>query len=793
MSTERVTAFGAPGLAPTQAPGDKDMVTRSLGTSRVAVTIGRGIVNEVYWPTLSRPQVRDLGFLVTGRGFWTEVQYEGDYTLDVPDPSAPLPMITHHHDRFDLRLQAVCSVDLDALVIEYELKPTIASPADDALTLHVLIAPHIGGTGNANRAWSDGFALHASRALQWHEATDDAAEHLVVLCDPPPANVSVGYVGFSDGWQDINAHGRATYAFTDAPNGNVALTATLQGWCGRVALGLATTAAGAVHVAGAAMTVPTAAAVEEFLAGWRTWSANLPDFGGDARTVTLARTSAMVIKVHEDVVHPGAIVASLATPWGFAHDDPGGYHLVWPRDCAESALALAAIGRTDEALATARFLAARQLPDGHWNQNFTTAGDAYWSGLQLDETALPVVLVLKLAELGVVEPSDAVLAPMVRAAVQYLGANGPFTDEDRWEESRGASPFTLAATIVALAGASLGGWLSAEAAAYALSLADWWNERIEDEVFVTGSPIDEIYGTSGHYERIAAPGPFGRRGDIVVANRQGQLDRVERLVGLEFLAIVRFGLRSPFDVGIVDTVRIVDGELRVDTPGGPLYRRYQNDGYGEHDDGAPFDGSGVGRLWPLLTGERGMYAAAAGEDPWPYLRAMCASTSLGDLLPEQVWDGPALPDRHLVPGKPSGSATPLVWAHSEFLKLLMKATNNTDADMIGLVRDRYVNGHLALVAHVRDELDVVVRSVDGGWPDICVESAMPFRLHAGIDGWQSVRDVDAISLGLSRFGVRLTSAELGDASSIEWTRFDPVSSSWEGRDHQIRIERPSVQ
>ena len=76
----------------------------------------------------------------------------------------------------------------------------------------------------------------------------------------------------------------------------------------------------------------------------------------------------------------------------------------------------------------------------------------------------------------------------------------------------------------------------------------------------------------------------------------------------------------------------------MDTPSGPCWHRYNEDGYGEHDDGSAYDGTGRGRAWPLLTGERGHYELCAGRDPLPYLEAMARMASPGGMLPEQVWD-----------------------------------------------------------------------------------------------------------------------------------------------------------
>lgn len=138
-------------------------------------------------------------------------------------------------------------------------------------------------------------------------------------------------------------------------------------------------------------------------------------------------------------------------------------------------------------------------------------------------------------------------------------------------------------------------------------------------------------------------------------------------VALDFLQLVRLGLRRAGDPWVLDSVQIADTLLRSDTPMGPAWHRYPGDGYGEHADGTAFDG--VGRGWPLLTGERGHYAPSAGEDPLPYLQAINNMAGDNGMLPEQVWDVAPLPERGLHPGRPSGSAMPLAWAHGEFVKL----------------------------------------------------------------------------------------------------------------------------
>jgi glucoamylase len=760
-------AFGAPGIAPTFAAGDKDAVTTALGTSRMWATVGGGVLNEVFWPNTGRPQLRDLGFLVTGPGFWTEVKRVADYTVATPDPAVPLITVVHHHHRYQLTLDICCDPRRDCVVMRYRLDNPHPELGD--VSLHVLAAPHLGGDGHDNDAYADNDALVASR--------DGEALAIVDLAGFSQA--SAGYVGASDGWQDCAQHGQPTWSFARALRGNVALTGSCMHTSGEIAVACATTIPGARGLARASLIEGYDAIAAAFNAAWRQWASGAALNDGHGELDIVARTSAMVLKVHEDLTYPGAIVASLATPWGFAHDDRGGYHLVWPRDCCETGLAMVAIGLYADARKVLEFLASNQSADGHWPQNFTPDGDAYWSGIQLDETALPVIFALKLHELGQVDLGvDGPLTVMIERACRYLAANAPVTMQDRWEETAGISPFSLAAVIAALAGAAeIDGCLSLVDANQARSLADWWHSRIDDLVYVSSTPLDVRFGIAGHYVRIGLAG--GGRGSVQIPNRGGDQVDVSELVGLEFLALVRFGLRAADDARITDTVAAVDAILARDLPTGRYYYRYQDDGYGERDDASPFDGAGRGRLWPLLSGERGHYALDAGADPVPYLQAMAASRSRGGLIPEQVWDSDPVPERRLALGRPTGSASPLVWAHAEYLKLHAAYTRGVRADLLGTVADRYRAPVAVTVAHLRSELDATVTATT-----VVIESVAPFTLHVGVDGWKTVNDIDSEPAGLALHAVTLPDS-FAHAATINWTRFDRATGLWEGVDHLI--------
>ncbi|HMK95967.1 MAG TPA: glycoside hydrolase family 15 protein [Acidimicrobiales bacterium] len=763
MSDERAgaLAFGAPGIAPTWTSSAKDEVTTALGSGRLWATVGFGILNEVYWPGSGRPQIRDMGFILAGQGQWVEVKRARRYNIESASPGAPLVRAVHAGDNYRLELEFLPDPSRDVLLIAYRL--------DSSMSLYPLLAPHLGGSGRGNTAWVE-------RGL--HAVNGDQA--LALLSSVGFERASAGYVGFSDGWQDFARNGAMTWEFGRAENGNVAIMGELPPGEGVLALGFASTPTGAATLAGSALDEGYRRAREAFLRGWHNWCDQLELPSGPAKLRDEALLSAAVLKVHEDRDFPGATVASLSVPWGFAHDDPGGYHLVWARDAVEAGFSLVAIGDTEGARRMLSYLVATQASDGHWAQNFFPDGRPFWTGIQLDETGFPILLAAKLREMGA--GGEDSVARMVRAAASYLAQNGPLSPEDRWEENPGASPFTLAVEVAALAAAA--DWLDGADRDYALGLADCWNERIEEWTYLTNTELAQHYGVAGHYVRIGPdPGSGGLRGRVELHNRVGEAVPAKALVGLEFLYLARLGLRSPTDPRVNDTLAVVDGELRVELPTGTAYRRYEGDGYGEHADGSPFDGTGIGRAWPLLAGERGHGALMRGEDPVPYLESMAQMTGPGGLIPEQVWDAEAIPAFNLYPGKPTGSAMPLVWAHSEYLKLYVGVTTKLPVERLVGVERRYGKAAEPAATWFWRDSSPFARLPAGR--ALVLEAGRPFTLHFGYDGWQDVSDRGSDPLGLGMHGARVAAEELLPHKSLQFTRrFD---SGFEGRDWDVEL------
>lgn len=681
------TAPGAPGVALNWCGGAKQAVGTSLGTARVWFTIGQGILNEVYYPRVDLPQLRDLGFIVADdAGFWQEVKRLDDCNVTLAEPGVPAVTVVHRHARFTLTQRLVAEPHRDAMLIDLELD------GDPGLCPYVLLAPHLGGTGYGNDAE---IAQHRGRRVLWAEQGPFGLALAAVDALQRDAfeRASAGFTGTSDGWQDFDRHGAMRRQYRRAGPGNVALCAQLPRRC-TLALGLGSSREAAATLAIASLTQPFEHAWHEQIALWHAWHATChPPRRFQALPATLRdalRTSAMVLRTHRDQTFRGAMVASLSVPWGEYADERPGYHLVWPRDLVECAGALLAVGAEGDARETLRYLIATQRGDGSWYQNQWLGGKPYWHGIQLDEVAFPVLLAGILADrdaLGGIEVTD-----MAQRALGFIARNGPVSPQDRWEENSGVNTFTMAVCIAAMVCGAR--FLPSAQEAFVLELADYWNARLDDWTSVRGSPLDRRLGIGGHYLRGTPPEALRDASALArvapIKNRRDDpgLPASEQIGG-DFLQLVRYGLRRADSPLITDSVAMMDELLRVELPQGPCWYRYNGDGYGEQIDGGPYDGTGRGRPWPLLLGERGHYELARGGDALPYLEAMAAMMDGAGMLPEQVWDGADLPARHLRRGGPTGSAMPLAWAHAEFIKLACSIVEGRPVDRPAPLWARY--------------------------------------------------------------------------------------------------------
>jgi glucoamylase len=773
-------AFGQPGIAPTWTSSAKDLVGCALGPARVWFTSGFGILNEVYFPRVDIPQIRDLGFIVAdGRGFWVEVKRERCYRTQLPRSGIPALEIVHLHARFELRIRLAPDPQRDVILLD------VALQGDDTLRPYALLAPHLGGTGRDNRAEA---TSHRGRRILWAERGPFGLA--LAAADPRQRDawgaISAGYVGASDGWQDFARNGRLAWRFDTAGPGNVALIGELPR-VATLALAFGSSRESAATLAYSSLCQPFTDVWTQHVDTWRAWQeqletpADLPEAVRDQLA-----TSAMVLRTHRDKTYPGAMVASLSVPWGNTHDDIGGYHLVWPRDLVESAGGLLALGALDEARDILRYLIATQLQSGCWAQNQWLGGKAFWQGNQLDEAAFPVLLAAALRERNALDGIAA--ETMIRNALSFIARTGPATEQDRWEEDAGINAFTLAACIAALVcGAA---WLDPPARDWALRIADDWNARIESWTVVWETALARAHGVAGYYVRIAPPtGPDGATHlaqILPIKNRvcDPRIPADEQLA-TDFLQLVRFGLRDPQDPLVIDTIKVIDHQLKVDTPAGRAWHRYTGDGYGEQDDGSPFNGTGRGRAWPLLTGERGHYELAAGRDPLPDLLAMAAMAGRCGLISEQVWDSDPIPERSLEPGKPTGSAMPLVWAHAEFIKLAASRAMQRPFDRPEAVWQRY-RGRRPDPTHAIWTPRFRITEIRPG-QTLCLCLPTAARVRFGFDGWQRLADIESTDSGLTQHVVELPTSGLTAGTRVDFTLFWIDSATWDGRDYRIDV------
>jgi glucoamylase len=802
MSETKGNAPGGPGIPARWTSSAKIGVGTSLSPeSRVWFTLSHGIFNEIYYPRVDQACTRDMGLIVTdGQAFFSEEKRHAEHEVSFLAEGVPAYRLvsTCEEGRYRIEKEILSDPTRDAVLQRTHFEALKGNLKD--YHLYVLLSPHLGNRGAGNTAW-----VGAYKGVPMLMAQQDAVA-LALACSVPWLKQSVGYVGDSDGWQDLSQHKEMTWTYERAEDGNVALTGEIDLQAGEgsfvLALGFGRNPAEAGQRALASLMDGFEEARRGYIQAWRTWQTGLRSLeveGAPPCPRDLCRVSSAVLRTHEAKRFPGGLIASLAIPWGFARgdDDLGGYHLVWPRDLGESAGGLLAIGAHEDAYRVIHYLQVTQEADGHWPQNMWLDGRSYWSGIQMDEAAFPILLVDMARREGALsgEEGDR-LWPMVRRAASFLVCNGPVTQQDRWEEDPGYSPFTLAVEIAALlAAADMAAENGEEEAAdYLRETADAWNANIERWTYVTGSDLARENGVEGYYVRIAPPetsdAASPTAGFVAIKNRPpGQSQEpADEIVSPDALALVRFGLRAADDPRITNTVRVIDALLKVETPYGPAWHRYNDDGYGEQEDGGPFDGTGIGRAWPLLVGERAHYELAAGrrERALELMGAMEAFANEGSLIPEQVWDSEDIPEHELSCGRPSGSAMPLVWAHAEYIKLRRSLHDGQVFDMPPQTVQRYLKDQTGS-PYAMWRFNHKSQSMRVG-QTLRVEALAPAVVHWSTDDWASKQDARTQDTGLGMHIVDLPTGDLGAGTAIVFTFYWPQEDRWEGTDFHVQIE-----
>ncbi len=795
-------AFGAPGLEPRWTSSTKDAVgTAYSGSSRVWFTCSHGILNEVYHPTIDRPQMRDMGFLITdGETFLHEEKRDLESKFEYIQEDSLGVRYINSDPQGRYRLVKEIITDPHRAVVLMHVRLEGHAELLPRLKVYALLAPHLdgGGAGNSARALDvAGHKMLMAWKGSWALATSATCGF---------ARVSCGFVGQSDGWRDLTENFHMDWEFDSATNGNVALMGELNlDNCVQsgarefvLAIGFGEGLHAAMQATVSALVTPFERHRDRFIEQWQrvpspNWLAARAGDGGK-----LMRTSHNVLLAHEDKTFSGAFVASASIPWGQAKgdDDLGGYHLVWTRDMVQTATALLACKRVEAARRALVYLACTQQPDGGFAQNFWIDGTPYWRGVQLDEVAFPLILAWRLWKENELDRMD--IFTFVERAAGFLVRHSPITNQERWEENAGYSPSTLAAVIAGLICAAeiVRTHDADEMATFLEELADWIEKHIEDWT-VTNSGVlhPEI---KRHYMRIRPPEcgeayaheECGK--EIVKLSNQppGAPNTFEarEIIDGGFLELVRYGVKRADNSLIVDSLKVLDAVLKRDLPQGPAWLRYNHDGYGQTADCRPFEGWGQGRPWPLLTGERAHYELAAGNGYEVLVRTYEQFATCGDMLPEQVWDEPERGNCSMKLGEPAGSAVPLVWAHAEYLKLLRSAGDGKVFDRIDPVYERYCEPEGQ--SRRRHDLEIYsqrrpIQRMDAG-NSLRILNESYFIVTWTDDGWKTVQTTASRGLGSAGFSADINPRAGADA--VEWTHYFPEQDAWLGYNVKVKID-----
>jgi len=787
-------AFGRPGIPPRWTSSSKEGIgTAYSASSRVWFTISYGILNEIYFPTIDRPQTRDMQFLITdGASFFHEERRDLDHEIECIASDALGYRVTSsdRDHRYRLVKEIISDPHQACVLINTRLEgdPEFLK----RLQIYALLAPHldVGGYGNSARRFKT--AGH-NVLIAWK-----AGKFLAMGADVGFNKTSCGYVGHSDGWQDLHKDFHLDWEFDTAEDGNVAVVGEVNRSPDReftVGIAFGDSLHGAITALEQSLATPFAEHRQKFIDQWHRSSngmKKLDSVSGDKGR--LYRTSRNLLLAHEDKTFAGALIASASIPWGnFKGDkDLGGYHLVWTRDMVNSALALLATDDRATPLRALVYLACCQQADGGFAQNFWIDGTPYWQGIQLDEVAFPVLLAWHLWKKDALRDFDPY--SMVISAAAYLVRHGPATQQERWEEDSGYSPSTLAVCIAALVCAA--DFATAKGkqddARFLLDYADFLESHIERWTVTTDGSL--VPGIKRHYIRIhpaaigdPSPDEDPNHGLLTIRNRppgQPWQFPARNIAGSGFLELVRYGVRKPGDPLVEDSLRVVDAVLKVNTPFGPCWHRYNHDGYGTRADGGPFQGWGQGRAWPLLTAERAHYEFAAGRDVRKLIHTMEQFAFKGRMLPEQIWDGSDMKSAGMYFGQPAGSAMPLMWAHAEYVKLLRSVADGHVFDLIPVVAERYLKKRgrkdLEVWKHTRQVREVTAGQV------LRIQAPESFRLRWTNDGWASASDTPSTSTGI---GIEFADIAIhgNQNAPLQFTFFWTGSNRWEGHNYEVAI------
>ncbi|MFP3960968.1 glycoside hydrolase family 15 protein [Actinomadura fulvescens] len=676
-------APGAPGKASTWAAGDKDGFGTAKNTrSKVWYTLNDGALTEVFFPRIDTPATRDTQLVVSDGATFTDREDRDTVSrVRLADPRSLVyqQVNTAKSGKYRITKTYVADPGRSAVLADVRFESLTGRP----YTVYVLHDAGLGLNANDDTGRSEGGLV----------ATDGVLSS-AVLVSPGFTKMSSGYADRSDGWTDLQGDHRMDWSYSATQRGNVVqigrtrLTGLPGGQRLTLALGFDARPQTALATAQASLGRGFSSARSAYSDEWHDYLASLRPIPSAAKAWRFTYTaSVMHLAAHEDKTFRGGFVAAPSRPWAWANElqHLPVYIAVWSRDQYQIATALLAAGdRAAANRALDHLWTRQQRPDGSFPQNARLDGEPVFGGLQMDEVAFPIVLS---HQLGRAEWAR------VRRSADFLLARGPRTDQERWENIGGYSPATIAAEIAGLvAAADLARRNGAAGlAARYLRTADQWRRDLDRWTLTRNGPLS----AEPYYLRITDNGDANSGAPIQIADGGPLVDQ-RRVVDPSFLEMVRLGVRSAKDPGILSTLRVIDARLMYRTSNGPFWHRSSFDGYGERRDGTQWEpvpsGSGetVGRGWPLLTGERGEYALAARQPAQRYLDTMARVAQESQVMAEQVWDHtPPAGSGRFTPGENTFAATPLAWSHAQFVRLAHSIDAGRPVETPRIVACRY--------------------------------------------------------------------------------------------------------
>jgi glucoamylase len=767
-SWSQTAASDGPGATSYLALGRKDCLgTARSRSSRVWFTVAGGVLSDVYSPTSDNSNLDTLQYVVTDGSSFTDLQ-----TRDMSYVAQPLDatgmdcqvVATARSGKYRLVTDYLTDPQRDSVVMHTTYEPL--SAAARSYRVYVRYDAMINGAGGggatnggansativpaARGAGAQALVSYATLARSsTPQRTYEVPLYGALVASRLFADSSSGFVDEpSDGLTQLDTHRALGPTSRDALAGNVEQTAeidTRQSDSFTLALGYGQTEKSAVGTAQASVRTPFALTARRYVEGWRRYDAGLRQpaagfpglTGGQTRRVRQQYwISANVIKATEDKEFPGAVVSSLADPWGqatAANTETDGlpnvstnYRVIFARDFYETFTGFLTDGDMRTARAQTRFIFDKvQLPDGSFPRdsllNGAPASDNYV--LEPDEQAFPLIMAW---QSGLARDRRLYAAHVVPAA-DFLVAHGPVYGDERWEDQSGYSPSNIATEIAGLLSAARIAQINRDPAHAQLFLdtADAWRRQVEGWTVTTTGP----YSHAPYFIRLSKAGD--PNAPVIYNLGNGSINADQRsVIDAGFLELTRFGELAASSPLVSNSLAVADKVIGAQTPSGPGFHRYgtlsenvggQNvaisgstDGYGDCDASAPMHCpltgrpwipwfTGTGHVWPLLNGERGEQDLQTGDlnGASGMLLDMANFADGVGMIPEQDWEDPNVPPSPygtdptlasigFVDGKPTGSAGEITWVEAQFVRLAQDIGVRTVLDQPAIVRARYV-------------------------------------------------------------------------------------------------------